>query len=48
LPKDTDVLRTLVAHNRRDVGGGAYPCCGAYAVVESAGSVRTGDRVVVG
>jgi MOSC domain-containing protein len=45
LPKDTEVLRTLVRHNRLDVAGGLYPCAGVYAVVESPGPIREGDRV---
>ena len=49
LPKDTDVLRTLTRHNMVQVGGGGeFPCAGVYAVVEAAGSVRTGDRVTLG
>jgi hypothetical protein len=45
LPEDTEILRTLVRHNRLDVAGGLYPCAGVYAVVEAAGSIRAGDRV---
>jgi uncharacterized protein YcbX len=48
LPKDTEVLRTLVRHNRLDVGDGArFPCAGVYAVVEAPGTARTGDAVWV-
>ena len=48
LPKDTEILRTLTRHNRIQVGAaGEYPCVGVYAVVEAAGSVRTGDRVAL-
>ena len=48
LPKDTDVLRALVRHNRREVGDlGQYPCAGVYAVVAVQGTVRTGDRVAL-
>jgi uncharacterized protein YcbX len=47
LPKDTDVLRTLARNNRVDVAGGLYPCAGVYAVVESAGTIREGDRVML-
>jgi uncharacterized protein YcbX len=48
LPRDADVLRTLVRHNRVDVGGaGLFPCAGAYAVVQAPGMVRTGDPVVL-
>ncbi len=46
LPRDTDVLRALVRHNRIQVGeAGRFPCAGAYAVVQASGAVRTGDRV---
>lgn len=48
LPHDSDVLRTLAAHNRIDVaGGGLYPCAGVYAVSESTGTVREGDAVTL-
>ena len=48
LPQDTDVLRTLVRHNRVQVGDlGQFPCCGVYAVVAAPGTVRTGDRVLL-
>ncbi len=48
LPQDTDVLRTLVRHNRAQVGDqGQFPCAGVYAVVAAPGTVRTGDRVVL-
>lgn len=46
LPRDTDILRALVKHNRIDVGGGGlYPCAGVYAVVREGGRVRAGDAV---
>ena len=45
LPEDTEILRTLVRHNRLDVAGGLYPCAGVYAVVEAAGPIRAGDSV---
>ena len=46
LPQDTEVLRTLVRHNRVELPGlGQYPCAGAYAVVTSPGGVRVGDSV---
>ena len=45
LPKDNDILRTLVQQNRVDVAGGLYPCAGVYAVVEAAGNMRAGDAV---
>jgi uncharacterized protein YcbX len=48
LPKDTDVLRTLVRHNRVQVGDlGQFACAGVYAVVTAPGTVRTGDHVTV-
>jgi len=48
LPQDTDVLRTLVHHNRLQVGdSGQYPCAGVFAVVVAPGTVRTGDSVTV-
>jgi uncharacterized protein len=48
LPKDTDVLRTLVHHNRAQVGDlGQFPCAGVYAVVAAPGTVRIGDRVIL-
>ena len=48
LPQDTDVLRTLVGHNRVQVGNlGQLPCAGVYAVVAVAGTVQLGDRVVL-
>jgi uncharacterized protein len=49
LPNDGEVLRTLVRHNRVQIGdGGRFPCAGVYAVVETPGAVRAGDRVTVG
>src|SRR5262245_18680841 len=46
LPQDIDVLRTLVHHNRRQVGAlGQFPCAGVYAVVVAPGTVRAGDNV---
>ncbi len=46
LPKDTEILRTLVRNNRLDVpGAGRYPCAGVYAVPESVGTIREGDGV---
>jgi len=48
LPRDTDVLRTLVQHNRMQVGDlGLFPCAGVYAVVAAPGAVRTGDQVTL-
>ena len=45
LPKDNEVLRTLVRHNRVDVAGGLYPCAGVYAIVATPGVTGAGDRV---
>ncbi|MCH8056796.1 MAG: MOSC domain-containing protein [Proteobacteria bacterium] len=46
LPQDTGVLRSLVRHNRIQVGdAGLFPCVGVYAVVQTAGNLRTGDSV---
>lgn len=48
VPQDTDVLRTLVQHNRIQLGDlGKFPCAGIYAVVAAPGRVRNGDRVVL-
>jgi uncharacterized protein len=48
LPQDTEVLRSLVHHNRLQVGDlGKYPCAGVYAVVSVQGTVRTGDSVTL-
>ena len=44
LPRDTNILRGLVQHNRIDVGeDGRFPCAGVYAVVRVPGVVRAGD-----
>ena len=43
LPRDTSILKSLVQHNRQDIGAGKYPCAGVYAVINSVGSVRVGD-----
>ena len=45
LPKDNEVLRTLVRHNRLDVAGGLYPCAGVYTVVETPGTIHADDPV---
>jgi hypothetical protein len=46
LPKDSQILKTLAEHNRIDVAGsGLYPCAGVYAVAESTGTIRKGNRV---
>jgi uncharacterized protein len=48
LPKDSEILRTLTQHNRLQIGdSGRYPCAGVYAVVETTGTLRTGDPVVL-
>jgi uncharacterized protein len=48
LPKDTEVLRALVRHNRVKLGDlGEFPCAGSYAVVATPGSVRVADQVVL-
>ncbi len=48
LPRDTDVLRTLVRHNKLQVGdAGQFPCAGVYAVVGAPGTMRTGDPVAL-
>lgn len=46
LPRDTNVLRALVQHNRLQVGdAGRFPCAGVYAVVQVSGAVHMGDHV---
>ena len=45
LPRDNEVMRTLVRHNRLDAGGTMSPCAGVYAAVTSAGALHTGDDV---
>ena len=48
LPRDNDVLRTLVAHNRLDImGAGKLPCAGVYAIVGSPGMVSVNDKVIL-
>ena len=47
LPKDNEILKALVRHNKIDVAGALYPCAGVYAVVEAAGTTRAGDRVTL-
>lgn len=48
LPRDTDVMRTLIRHNRLEIAPSAsYPCAGVYAVVETPGTIRTGDSVAI-
>ena len=48
LPKDNGILQALARHNRLDVAGGLYPCAGVYTVVETGGSLHTGDVVSIG
>jgi uncharacterized protein YcbX len=46
LPRDTEILRALVRHNKLQVGNlGQFPCAGVYAVVAVSGSVKVGDPV---
>ena len=45
LPKDNEILKALVKHNKLDVAGALYPCAGVYAVVEAGGTTRAGDPV---
>jgi MOSC domain-containing protein len=45
LPRDPRILKALAQHNRIDVAGSLYPCAGVYAVAESKGTLRRGDRV---
>lgn len=48
LPRDSNVLRTLVRHNKIQVGdAGQFRCAGVYAVVETPGVVRLLDPVAV-
>ena len=48
LPKDMEVLRALVRHNRIASGKlGRLPCAGVYTVVVKSGMLRVGDAVVV-
>lgn len=49
LPRDTEVMRALVRHNKIQVGdAGSFPCVGVYAVVQSSGTLRIGDHVCLG
>ncbi len=49
IPRDTNVLRTLVEHNRLDImGSGKFPCAGVYAVIVAGGSVGMNDTVELG
>ena len=48
LPQDTDVLRTLIRHNRLQVGNlGLFPCAGVYATVLTSATLRVGDHVTL-
>ena len=48
LPKDTNILRGLAQHNKIKVGeSGPYACIGVYAVVETPGTIRTGDAITL-
>ncbi len=47
IEQDIDVLKTLVKHNRIQVGeAGKYPVAGVYAAVAGAGEIQVGDGVV--
>lgn len=49
LSRDSQILKAVATHNRRDiVGRGLYPCAGAYAVAMAPGTVRVGDDVRIG
>jgi uncharacterized protein YcbX len=43
LPRDPNILKALVRHNRLEVAGALYPCVGVYAIAETAGTIRPGD-----
>lgn len=46
LPRDNEVMRAMVLHNRLQIAdAGRFPCAGVYAVVQSPGTLRTGDSV---
>jgi uncharacterized protein YcbX len=45
LPRDPNILKALVRHNRIDVAGALYPCAGVYAVAEATGTIHKDDRV---
>lgn len=46
LAKDREVLRALAEHNRLDLPGfGVFACLGAYAGVETPGTITVGDAV---
>lgn len=46
LPRDNEILRTLIKHNRLPVAGaGRFPCAGVYGVVTIPGTLSPGDTV---
>jgi uncharacterized protein YcbX len=48
LPEDRDIMRTLMQHNRLDIGEATpRPCAGVYADVAAGGAIAVGDRVVL-
>jgi uncharacterized protein YcbX len=48
LPRDSDILRTLLQHNKVQVAdAGQFPCAGVYAVVTVGGAIRVGDQAVI-
>ena len=48
LPRDNDIMRAMVQHNRLQVAdAGRFPCAGVYAVVQTPGSLRVGDSVTL-
>jgi len=48
LPRDNDIMRAMVQHNRLQVAdAGKFPCAGVYAVVQTPGSLRVGDNVML-
>lgn len=48
LPRDNDIMRAMVQHNRLQVAdAGRFPCAGVYAVVQTPGSLQIGDNVTL-
>jgi uncharacterized protein YcbX len=48
LPDDTGILKTLVRHNRIQVGDlGMFPCVGVYAEIAAPGVIHTGHQVTL-
>jgi len=48
LPQDSEIIRTLMMHNRLELPGGRrYPCAGVYVVVAAPGHLRIGDPVTL-